>query len=230
MAVTRPAFSTRDAILGAAATAFAARGFAGASVDAIAGQARVNKAMIYYHFKSKHGLYVEVLRDAFRSLVARTSAIAASEASPPAKVEAFIDALNEMACTRPHMPPMMMREVAEGATRLDVETLRLMGGLLGNLGVVLDEGARSGVFRPANPVATYFTLMAPIIFFRASTPVRAALARARVVDERGFNAETFIAHLKRVALSVLATHGLPVPAAAARPRRRRRSTRLGDHA
>ncbi len=226
--MTRPSFNTRDAILASAATAFAARGFAGASVDAIAARARVNKAMIYYHFKSKHRLYLEVLRDAFRALLARTSAIVDSSDVPTAKVERFIDAINETAGARPHLPPMMMRELAEGATRLDVETLRLMGGVLHNLGVVLDEGVRDGTFRPANPVVTYFTLLAPIIFFRAAAPVRAALARARLLDESGFDPDSFIAHLKWVARGVLSSPNPPAPSAA-RPRRQTRSDRIGAH-
>ena len=41
---------SRQRLLTAAAAEFAARGFAGASVDRIARAARVNKAMIYYHF------------------------------------------------------------------------------------------------------------------------------------------------------------------------------------
>ena len=115
-------------------------------MDDIAARARVNKAMIYYHFKSKQGLYVEVLRGVFRGLGARTADIVTSPLDPAAKIEAFIDALNEMAATRPYMPPIMMREMAEGAPRLDVDTLRLMSRLFANLGAILDEGARAGVF------------------------------------------------------------------------------------
>ena len=48
--------TSRQRLLTAAAAEFAARGFAGASVDRIARAARVNKAMIYYHFRSKAAL------------------------------------------------------------------------------------------------------------------------------------------------------------------------------
>ena len=57
----------------AAAAEFAARGFAGANVDRIARAARVNKAMIYYHFKSKAALYREILRDMFGGRRGRAS-------------------------------------------------------------------------------------------------------------------------------------------------------------
>jgi TetR/AcrR family transcriptional regulator len=53
---------TREKILAAALTEFAAHGFAGARVDAIARRARVNKRMLYYCFGDKQGLYREILR------------------------------------------------------------------------------------------------------------------------------------------------------------------------
>lgn len=225
----RAAGETRGAILAAAATEFAADGFAGASVADIAARARVNKAMIYYHFKSKKGLYVEILRDVFRFMGARTADIAASDREPGPKIEAFIDALNDMAVSRPYMPPIMMREMAEGAIRLDANTLRLMAGIFNNLRLILEEGAREGVFRPANPLLTYFTLISPVIFFRATAPLRAALEKSHIVDTRVVEAATFVAQLKAAALTVLLAN--PAPPAARQPAHRRsRSTRSGDHA
>jgi AcrR family transcriptional regulator len=53
------------AILKAARTVFARRGFEGASTREVAEVARVNNAMIYYHFKDKDQLYRAVLADSF---------------------------------------------------------------------------------------------------------------------------------------------------------------------
>jgi AcrR family transcriptional regulator len=222
---------TRDAILAAAATEFAAHGFAGASVDDIAARSGFNKAMIYYHFKSKRALYVEILRDVFRSMGARTTEIAASDLHPGAKIEAFIDALDQMAASRPYMPPMMMREMAEGARRLDADTLRLMAVIFRNLARILDEGARTGVFRPADPTLTYFSLIAPVIFFRATAPIREAFGKAKILRVQA-DSPAFVATLKRTARAALApaapaTSPAPVHK---KPRGRSRSTRSGDHA
>ena len=45
--------STQAAVFAAAARHFSAQGFDGTSVDVIAKEAGVNKAMIYYHFADK---------------------------------------------------------------------------------------------------------------------------------------------------------------------------------
>src|ERR1039458_2789902 len=47
---------SRAAILRAAALEFAENGIAGARTDAIAREARVNKALLYYYFKDKETL------------------------------------------------------------------------------------------------------------------------------------------------------------------------------
>src|SRR6478735_5480089 len=54
---------TRERILEAALREFAAKGFAGARVDAIAASASINKRMLYHYFGDKEGLFREVLRN-----------------------------------------------------------------------------------------------------------------------------------------------------------------------
>jgi TetR/AcrR family transcriptional regulator len=54
---------TRKAILRAAVREFSAQGLAGARTDAIAEAAKVNKALLYYYFKSKRGLYAAAIEE-----------------------------------------------------------------------------------------------------------------------------------------------------------------------
>jgi AcrR family transcriptional regulator len=60
--VLRDPARTRERILEAALAEFAAKGFAGARVDAIAASASINKRMLYHYFGDKEGLFREVLR------------------------------------------------------------------------------------------------------------------------------------------------------------------------
>jgi AcrR family transcriptional regulator len=196
--------------MAAGAEAFATHGFAGTSVDLIARRARVNKAMIYYHFKSKQRLYVEILRRIFTEMDQRTSAVAASAATPPEKVAGFIAAVNATADARPYLPTLMMREILDGARRLDPDTLRLVSRLPRTLGAILDEGRRAGIFRQTNTLITYFSVIAPLVFFRASDPIRAAMTRHHVIEEAGtLDGGAFLAHLTA---STLATLSVEPPA------------------
>jgi AcrR family transcriptional regulator len=66
--MTRPSDFTRDRILKAATRLFAERGYEATSIRTLAAKARVNQAAINYHFKSKDGLYREILRAAIHAL------------------------------------------------------------------------------------------------------------------------------------------------------------------
>ena len=59
----RRADLTRKAILRAAIREFSNHGLAGARTDAIAESAKVNKALLYYYFKSKTGLYAAAIKE-----------------------------------------------------------------------------------------------------------------------------------------------------------------------
>jgi TetR/AcrR family transcriptional regulator len=71
----RRADLTRKAILRAAIREFSTHGLAGARTDAIAESAKVNKALLYYYFKSKTGLYTAAIEEV--SNVAAERAMAA---------------------------------------------------------------------------------------------------------------------------------------------------------
>src|SRR6478609_7026277 len=117
----RPARVSPDRILGAAAAEFAARGYAGARVDRIARRARVNKAMLYYHFASKQGLYRTLLRNTFGGIAAQLEQIAGGKGPPQEKLDAAVSALAAYIDTHAFFPSIMLREVAEGGTHLDPE-------------------------------------------------------------------------------------------------------------
>ena len=63
------AVQTREAILAAAMDEFSQKGFHGARIDAVAAKAKVNKQRIYANFKSKAGLFAEVLKVCFLEMV-----------------------------------------------------------------------------------------------------------------------------------------------------------------
>ena len=66
--MSRPSEITRDRILKTAVRLFAERGYEATSVRTLAAKAHVNQAAINYHFKTKDGLYREILRDAIYAL------------------------------------------------------------------------------------------------------------------------------------------------------------------
>src|SRR5437870_914812 len=168
----RPARVSPARILDAAAVEFADRGFGGARVDRIARRARVNKAMLYYHFHSKQSLYRAMLRTVFAEASARMLAIADGGGSPAVKLDRVVSAFAGFIREHDVFPKIMLREVAEGGAHLDPDTLRALVSVPRAFFPIVRDGVASGAFRPVDPVVVYFSMLAPIVFFLAATPIR----------------------------------------------------------
>ncbi len=169
--------ATRTAVFNTAADAFSRRGFDGVVVDDIARLAGVNKAMIYYHFTDKLSLYREVVCEMLRDAGRTVAAIADEPGSAPDKLSAFIAAFVKLSDERPYFPPLMLREIAEGAPHLDAGALALMRAVFTGFGRILSEGQRAGSFRPIDPVLAYMTVIGPLM-------LNAARERAGAVPDR----------------------------------------------
>jgi TetR/AcrR family transcriptional regulator len=194
---TRPRDS-RTAVLRAAEREFAAHGFAGTGVDAIARRAGVNKAMIYYHFDSKLGLYREMLRDGFRALLAEARSILNEPRAPIDQLEAYVAALLRAGGRRPHLIPIMLREVAAGGRQLDPETLRLLTGMFQVVRQIVEEGRRRGDFRELDPLMTHLVIMGAAMLYMANEPIRARIDRLKLIDAPvrvPFGPEQFVRHI-----------------------------------
>jgi TetR/AcrR family transcriptional regulator len=199
----RPPEGTRDRLVAAAAADFAARGFAGASVDRIARAARVNKAMIYYHFRGKAALYREILGDMFRAVAARVRVVAQAPLTPEEKLRGFIDAIAAEALARPHFPPIWFREIAEGGAHLDDKTLADITAIVGMLAAIVQEGVAAGRFRPVNPLLVHGGIVAPVLLFFASERLRKRVEKAGMRNAAHITPEEVVAHVHRVALAVV---------------------------
>jgi len=169
--------STRDAIFAAAAALFSSSGFDGVTTDDIARGADVNKAMIYYHFADKLALYRTIVGDGLEKMSEVVSGIAASGVTPAGKLDAFIEAFVRMTEMRPWMPAMMLREIAEGAPRLDPDTMAHMRGVIGSFAAILKQGHESGEFRDVHPILAYESIVGPIIINAARERVAEQPAR-----------------------------------------------------
>src|SRR5712675_2082556 len=74
---------TKAAILKSALEEFAHEGATGARTDEIARRAGVNKALLYYYFKDKEGLYAAALEQVFSGLHERVVAVLDRTDLPP---------------------------------------------------------------------------------------------------------------------------------------------------
>ena len=185
----RSARDSRAALFRAAALEFSERGYDAAGTERIAARARLNKAMLYYHFGSKRDLYLEVVRDMVATVGARVRAIADGPGSAEDKIDRWIAAIVEEAAARPWFPPIMLREIAAGAPHFDKHTFILMNAVFETVGDIIAQGQREGLFRDADPLLSHLTIMPPILIYfvrqrvMASSSIAKGLAQPRSLDQ-----------------------------------------------
>jgi AcrR family transcriptional regulator len=187
---------SRQRVLAAATAEFSIRGFDGTTVDRIAARARLNKAMIYYHFRSKRALYTCVLRDIFTLMGDRLAAIAASTADPADKMDRFVATFILEGQHITHVAPIMLRELAEGGRRLDEETYKVMVRVFRAMTGIVEQGRATGQFADVDPLLLYLTTIWPIVVYLATASIRTAVARVAHFDPSRLDAERFIRHMQ----------------------------------
>jgi AcrR family transcriptional regulator len=195
---------TRHRILAAAADEFGACGFDATTIDRIARRARVNKAMIYYHFPSKRALYTAIVRDVFSPISERLRLVAADTAPPDRQLDRLIETIVDAIDQSTLFLPLLLREIADGGAHLGAEELALIGSIFGAVTGVIAEGGRQKIFQPVHPALAHFTIVAPLLMFRAAAPVRARLRALKLADVPEADSAALVRHLQMVARRMLA--------------------------
>ena len=166
---------SRAAILDAAAHEFADHGVDGARTDAIAREARVNKALLYYYFKDKETLYGAVLDAAFSGLKDTVFRVLDSPRSPREKILAYVAAYFDFIASNRLYPRLMQREMMrarEGESQhIDKIIRNHIQPIFTRVSEVLREGIARGEFREVNPAHFVPSMVAMIVFYFSSAPV-----------------------------------------------------------
>jgi AcrR family transcriptional regulator len=134
----------RTEILDAALSAFSRKGYHAASIDDIAGEAGVSKALIYEHFASKQELYADLIARNARELTQRVAAalVGVELESGMGRLATGLEAFFAFVEERRDGWRMLFREVT------DLETAAVVGRMIEQVTVevtgliALDPGAR----------------------------------------------------------------------------------------
>ncbi|MGC1455892.1 MAG: TetR/AcrR family transcriptional regulator [Nitrospirota bacterium] len=158
---------TRADILAAARKVFALRGFAGTSVREVAEAARVNKAMIYYHFKDKVDLYRAVLSDSFDAMQdIWKHKIFQGEATARRKIQQYIEGFIRFQHDNEDLRKILAMEFSTTGTKS--ENLKWIAKHYfaenhAALMKILEAGMKSGELKKMNPLMAVVALIGMII-------------------------------------------------------------------
>jgi TetR/AcrR family transcriptional regulator len=148
----------RAEIMRAAERIFAASGLEGARTEAIAEEARVNKALLFYHFKSKGALFRAVAEDMLGKFH-RESMVFLSDRGPAKEIllrylELVFDALGD----RPELGFLLQRAILTDSKLTERVAQKYFIPRLHKLSALIERGIHEGDFRPVDAFQTALSL------------------------------------------------------------------------
>lgn len=173
---------TRAAILAAAADAFAQSGLAGARTEAIAAAAGVNKAMLYYHFKSKDLLYQAVVEDHFEEFNRRALAILADPGPARAVLLRYVSLHFDFITARRRYACIYQQLMMAGGRPLERLVRKYFLPRSQALDNLLERGMRAGEFRRADRRHTAISIVALIVFYFSASQVLLLMGQSDAYD------------------------------------------------
>jgi len=169
---------TRAAILKAALEEFSHEGVTGARTDEIARRAGVNKALLYYYFKDKEGLYAAALEQVFSGLHQKVGAVLERTDLPPReRLVLYAQTHFDYIASAPVYPRLVQREFMRSTGRtLSPAASQIMERhvrpFYERLEKLILEGARTGDFRRLDPVHTVTSIIGVIVFYFITVPAQ----------------------------------------------------------
>ena len=189
---------TFDKILKTAQKHFAAKGFDGTRVDEIARDAKVNKAMIYYHFKNKKDLYRSVFLSLapFSEMQANVDEVAGRDIPPKEMLGFFMSRFFEILNRNSEFMRMVQWELASGPHFMPMFIQDFALPIVIRFMAIIEMGIERGIFRRIDPFLTYYHVLGLIMSYFYFRPIREALAdRLKGIDISGkFEPEYFKKH------------------------------------
>lgn len=194
--------TTEERIIKTAIKEFAEHGFAGARIDRIAKNAKVNKAMIYYHFKSKEKLYESILSFHTEGIQNFVKSIIPDGKADINQIYSlishFIDYLNNLG---PEFVKIMLGEFASGGKYI---RKFIFPNLIAPLSSLLIENINREIERKniksVHPFYTFQQIIGSVIFFNImkvalkGTELHDILYSGNYVDEFKNNLISIIKH------------------------------------
>jgi TetR/AcrR family transcriptional regulator len=170
---------TRARILDAAIGQFAENGLAGARTEQIAEAAGVNKALLYYYFKSKEELYRSAIESVADGVRAANLAVLESQASPGERFVALVLQHFDRILTKRNFQSLMQQEMIRlhrgESNALSPIVERVFRPLMERMGEVIAEGIASGELIQTDAMQMHYSAMGANAFYFLSAPMMQVL-------------------------------------------------------
>ena len=173
----RDAEVTKSKIIENAMILFSQKGYDATTADDVAAACGITKAMIFYYYKNKAGLYEAVMSQALSAIHLEVITSEKCCLSPLADLEAFIRTYATYCEKNPYLPALLLRELSNSGTHLPELMFSSMRQLFTLLSQILAEGEKQGVFQKSQPMIIYFMIVGTMNLLITTQPLRQKAAQ-----------------------------------------------------
>ena len=168
----RDAEASKQLIIEHAKALFSEKGYASASMDELASRSGLNKAMVFYYFKNKKGLYVAVMHEILEEIQQTILKENKKYTKPIEELESFIRTYAKFACTHPYLPSLLLRELSDSGAVIPEMLFGAMRQLFALFSDILKRGEEKGCFHDAIPMILYFMVLGTLNLMVTTKPLR----------------------------------------------------------
>jgi TetR/AcrR family transcriptional regulator len=162
---------SRAIILATAGRIFAQTGLAGARTDVIANAAGVNKALLYYYFKSKEALYEAVVEDHFRRFNVQALEVLGSKGPAREVLLRYVSVHFDFIAAHHQSAPLFQQFMMAGGKRAERLIRKYFRPRSDAVRKLLERGVRAGEFRRTDLFHTAVSIISLIVFYFSAAPV-----------------------------------------------------------
>lgn len=161
---------TEEKILDAAKIVFLKKGLDGARMQEIADEAKINKALLHYYFRSKDKLFDAIFVEAFSKLLPRIGEIMMSEKTFLEKIKLLIDNYIDLLIENPHLPIFVLHEISRNPERI-IQMISKGGVNIDVLFNLIKQEIKNGTIINIKPQHLFVNIIGLCIFPFVGRPV-----------------------------------------------------------
>lgn len=176
-----------ETLLDAASKILSERNTIEISLSEIAETSGLNSALISYHFGNKDGLLLALVRRDAEIAMAQLNQLVTMKLSPEQKIRLHIVGVINTYAKYPYLNRLIHFLLDKNVPELSKEISDFfISPLIAAQTTIIEEGVKSGVFKPADPMCFYFTFIGAcdIIFYGRQSLENAFQVRELTADLR----------------------------------------------
>ncbi len=181
-------FKKRDAavskarILEKAKELFSKKGYSACSMDELANECGLNKAMIFYYYKSKQELYESVIIDILDEIYISVENENKNLKNPVEELESFVKTYASFACEHLYLPSLLLRELSDNGAKIPETLFSHMRKLYMLFEDILKRGEKIGYFSDVQPIIIYFMVIGTLNLMVTTKSLRVKASEMEGID------------------------------------------------